>query len=131
MLMHRRDRFLRLVMVVSATAVLGAPVIASAQTPAAGSAATEGDVCIYLQGKTDTPEIGPLPCDTSRRYMIGRSELGSSRIPADSEFSSGPKSHLDGGAPGATSTDSSEPDGTSASPSSDASSDRSIDTEAP
>ena len=117
MLMLRRDRFLRLVMVVSATAVLGAPVIASAQTPAAGSAATEGDVCIYLQGKTDTPEIGPLPCDTSRRYMTGRSGFG--------------KSHLDGGAPGTTSTDSSEPDGTSASPSSDASSDRSIDTEAP
>ena len=114
MLMLRRDRFLRLVMVVSATAVLGAPVIASAQTPAAGSAATEGDVCIYLQGKTDTPEIGPLPCDTSRRYMIGQSGFGSSRIPADS-----------------TSTDSSEPDGTSASPSSDANSDRSIDTEAP
>ena len=121
MLMLRRDRFLRLVMVVSATAVLGAPVIASAQTPAAGSAATEGDVCVYLDGKTDTPEIGPLPCDTSRRYMTGRSGFGSS----------GPKSHLDGGAPAATSTDSSEPDGTSASPSSDASSDRSIDTEAP
>ena len=131
MLMLRRDRFLRLVMVVSATAVLGAPVIASAQTPAAGSAATEGDVCIYLQGKTDTPEIGPLPCDTSRRYMIGRSELGSARMPADSEFSSGPKSYLDGAASGATATDSAEPTGTSASPSSDASGERSGETEAP
>ncbi|HEY3099084.1 MAG TPA: hypothetical protein VGL14_09260 [Methylomirabilota bacterium] len=125
--MRKRDRFLRLVMVVSVTAVLGAPVVASAEDPAAG----DGDVCIYLQGKTDTPEIGPLPCDTSRRYMIGRSELGSSRIPADSEFSSGPKSHLDGTGSAATATESSEPAGTSASPSSEATSDRSIDTEAP
>jgi len=129
--MVKRDRLLRLVMAVSATAVLGAPVLASAEDAAAGSAPSDGDVCIYLQSKTDTPEIGPPPCDTSRRYMIGRSEFGSSRIPADSEFSSGPRSHLDGAASGVTPTDSSEPDGTSASPSSDAGADRSIDAEAP
>jgi len=129
--MRMRVRFLRLVMVTAAMAVLGAPVFASAEDPAAGSAASDGDVCIYLQGNTDTPEIGPLPCDTSRRYMIGRSELGSARMPADSEFSSGPRSYLDGAASGATATDSAEPTGTSASPSSDASGEPSIDTEAP
>src|SRR5438552_8192160 len=118
--MRMRRRWPRLVTFVSVTTMLVTPAIASAESPAARPAGTDDRVCIY-QGKTDTPEIGPLPCDTSRRYMIGRSGFGSS----------GPKSHLDGGAPGATSTDSSEPDGTSASPSSDASSDRSIDTEAP
>ena len=63
--------------------------------------------------------------------MIGHSGLGSTRIPADSEFSTGPKSHLDGGASGTTATDSSEPAGASASPSSDTNPDRSFDTEAP
>src|SRR5438105_10647104 len=126
--MRMRVRFLRLVVVMAAMVVLGAPVFASAEDPAAGSAASDGDVCIYLQGNTDTPEIGPLPCDTSRRYMIGPSELGSSRMPADSEFSSGPRSYLDG-ASDATATDSAEPTGTSASPSSDASGERSGETE--
>jgi hypothetical protein len=55
----------------------------------------------------------------------------SSRIPADAEFSSGPTSHLDGAATGATARDSSEPVGTSASPASDATSDRAIEIEAP
>ena len=127
--MRMRDRSRRFITVASVTTMLVTPALALAQNPAAKPAAAGGDFCVYFQGRTDTPEVGPLPCDTSRPYMIGHSVLGSSRIPADSEFSYGPKSHLDGS--GAASSGSSEPaDGSSASPG-DASSDRSTEIEAP
>ena len=129
--MHWSHRCLRFITVASVTTMLVTPALAFAQSAATGPAATGGDFCIYFQGRTDTPETGPLPCDTSRPYMIGHSGFGSSRIPADSEFSYGPKSHLDEGASGAASGGSSEPaDGSSASPG-DAGSVRSIDIEAP
>jgi hypothetical protein len=128
--MRNRDRWLRLVQVVSVTTVLVAPAFAAAQSPATRDVASEADVCVYLQGnKTDTPEIGPLPCDTSRAYVIGHSGLGSSRIPENSEFSFGPKSHLGRDTSRATSIDAS--DATSASPSATPSPDPSVETEAP
>ena len=51
-------------------------------------AAAGTQFCMYLDGRTDTPETGPLPCDTSRRYMLGTSSLGT-RAPADSTFGNG------------------------------------------
>jgi len=59
---------------------------AAAQDNASNGAAATGDeYCIYTQGsRTDTPEIGPLPCDTSRPYMIGHSGLGSGPASAES-----------------------------------------------
>jgi len=130
--MRMRRRWLRLVMVVSVTMMLATPAIASEERPAAKPAGTDDRVCLY-QGRTDTPEIGPLPCDTSRPHMIGRSGLSSSRIPADSEFSTGPKSHINAGGSGPASESSSEPvEGTSASPSmGDVNPNRSFDSQAP
>jgi hypothetical protein len=129
--MPLNHRCLRFITVASVTTMLVMPALAAAQAPNSTPAATGGDFCIYLQGRTDTPEVGPLPCDTSRPYMIGHSGFGSSRIPADSEFSYGPKSHLDEGGSGAASSGPSEPaDGSSASPG-DATSERSTDIEAP
>ena len=49
--------------------------------PATSSAETHDAFCLY-QGRTDTPEIGPLPCDTSRPYMIGHGNFGAT-IPPD------------------------------------------------
>jgi hypothetical protein len=132
--MPMRRRWLRLVMFVSVTMMLGTPALASEESPAAKPAGTDDRVCLYTQGtKTDTPEIGPLPCDTSRPYMIGRSGLGSSRIPSNSEFNNGPLSHIDAGGSGSASESSSEPvEGTSASPSmGDVNSNRSFDSQAP
>jgi len=65
--------------------------------------------------------------------MIGRSGFSSSRIPADSEFSNGPLSHINGGGSGPASESSSEPaEGTSASPAmSDVNPNRSLDSQAP
>src|SRR2546430_3087319 len=90
--MRMRRRWPRLVTFVSVTTMLVTPAIASAESPAARPAGTDDRVCIY-QGRTDTPEIGPLPCDTSRPYMIGRSGFSSSRIPSASEFNNGPFWH--------------------------------------
>jgi hypothetical protein len=105
---------------VALAALFVMPALAAAQTQAAGSATTGDEYCMYPRAKTDTPEIGPLPCDTSRPYMIGHSNLGSSRIPENSEYNTGPKSHLnpDGSVPAAVDS-SDHVDGTSASPSSD------------
>ena len=130
--MRMRRRWLRPVMFVSVTTMLVTPAIASAESPAARPAGTDDRVCIY-QGRTDTPEIGPLPCDTSRPYMIGRSGFSSSRIPSASEFNNGPLSHIDAGGSGPASESSSEPvEGTSASPSmGDVNPDRSFDSQAP
>ena len=130
--MRLRRRWLRLVMFVSVTTMLVTPAIASAESPAARPAGTDDRVCIY-QGRTDTPEIGPLPCDTSRPYMIGRSGFSSSRIPSASEFNNGPLSHIDAGGSGPASESSSEPvEGTSASPSmGDVNPNRSFDSQAP
>ena len=130
--MRMRRRWLRLVMFVSVTTMLVTPAIASAESPAARPAGTDDRVCIY-QGRTDTPEIGPLPCDTSRPYMIGRSGFSSSRIPSASEFNNGPLSHIDAGGSGPASESSSEPvEGTSASPSmGDVNPNRSFDSQAP
>ncbi len=130
--MRLRRRWLRLVMFVSVTTMLATPAIASEDSPAAKPAGTDDRVCLY-QGRTDTPEIGPLPCDTSRPHMIGRSRFGSSRIPADSEFSNGPLSHIGGGGSGPASESSSEPvEGASASPSmGDVNPNRSFDSQAP
>lgn len=130
--MRMRRRWPRLVTFVSVTTMLVTPAIASAESPAARPAGTDDRVCIY-QGRTDTPEIGPLPCDTSRPHMIGRSGFSSSRIPADSEFSNGPLSHINGGGSGPASESSSEPaEGTSASPAmSDVNPNRSLDSQAP
>ena len=115
--MRTSCRCLRLVTFVSMTMMVVAPAIAAEENAPAG-AATANQFCIYQDGRTDTPETGPLPCDTSRRYMIGTTGFGSSRIPADSEFSTGPRSHLE--APegsGAGSIESSGPhEGTMASP---------------
>lgn len=115
--MSTRSRCVRLVTCLSMTTLLVTPAL-TLVTPARaedGSSATE--FCIYQDGRTDTPETGPLPCDTSRRYMIGHVGFGSSRIPADSEFSTaGPKSHLDSDT-GASSSDAAGPsDDTMASP---------------
>jgi hypothetical protein len=129
--MRMGDRCLWFVTVALVTTVLATPALAFAQSPSTGPAGSDDDVCIYFQGRTDTPEVGPLPCDTTRSYMIGHSGFGSSRIPADSEFSYGPKSHLDDAAAGAASHSSSEPaDESSASPGG-VDSDRSTDIEAP
>jgi len=130
--MRMRRRWPRLVTFVSVTTMLVTPAIASAESPAARPAGTDDRVCIY-QGRTDTPEIGPLPCDTSRPYMIGRSGFSSSRIPSASEFNNGPLSHIDAGGSGPASESSSEPvEGTSASPSmGDVNPDRSFDSQAP
>ena len=105
--MRMRRRWLQLVMVVSVTTMLATPAIASEESPAAKPAETDDSFCIYTQGRTDTPETGPLPCDTSRPYMSGHS--GFSRSP------------------------SSEPvDGTSASPAMpDGNPNRSMDSQAP
>ena len=130
--MRMRRRWLRLVMFVSVTTMLVTPALASEERPAARPAGTDDRVCLY-QGRTDTPEIGPLPCDTSRPHMIGRSGFSSSRIPADSEFSNGPLSHINGGGSGSASESSSESaDGVSASPAmSDVNPNRSLDSQAP
>jgi hypothetical protein len=94
--MRTTRRCVRLMTFLSLTMMLATPAIASDEKAAAGAAAAEDQFCIYQDGRTDTPETGPLPCDTSRRYMIGRIGFGSPRIPADSEFSTaGPKSHLE------------------------------------
>ena len=77
--MRMRRQWLRLVMFVSVTAMLATPAIASEESPAARPEGSDDTFCIY-QGRGDTPEIGPLPCDTSRPYMIGRS--GFSRSPS-------------------------------------------------
>jgi len=133
--MRTSCRCLRLVTFVSMTMMLVTPAIAAEEKAPAGAAATTNQFCIYLDGRTDTPETGPLPCDTSRRYMMGTSGFGSSRIPADSEFStSGPRSHL--AAPptsGDGSIEHSGPlDGTLASPPApDSNSDRGTGVEAP
>ena len=90
-----RTRCLRLAMFLSVTLMLVPPVLAADESAAPGPAGSSNQVCIYLDGRTDTPETGPLPCNTSRRYMMGPTGFGSSRIPADSEFStSGPRSHV-------------------------------------
>ena len=130
--MRMRRRWPRLVTFVSVTTMLVTPAIASAESPAARPAGTDDRVCLY-QGRTDTPEIGPLPCDTSRPYMIGRSGFSSSRIPSASEFNNGPLSHIDAGGSGPASESSSEPvEGTSASPSmGDVNPNRSFDSQAP
>ena len=130
--MRMRRRWPWLVTFVSVTTMLVTPAIASAESPAARPAGTDDRVCIY-QGRTDTPEIGPLPCDTSRPYMIGRSGFSSSRIPSASEFNNGPLSHIDAGGSGPASESSSEPvEGTSASPSmGDVNPNRSFDSQAP
>ena len=130
--MRMKPGWLRLAMFVSVTTMLVTPALASEESPAARPAGTDDRVCLY-QGRTDTPEIGPLPCDTSRPHMIGRSGFSSSRIPADSEFSTGPKSHINAGGSGPASESSSEPvEGTSASPSmGDVSPNRSFDSQAP
>ena len=130
--MRMRRRWPRLVTFVSVTTMLVTPAIASAESPAARPAGTDDRVCIY-QGRTDTPEIGPLPCDTSRPYMIGRSGFSSSRIPSASEFNNGPLSHIDAGGSGPASESSSEPaEGASASPAmSDVNPNRSLDSQAP
>ena len=89
-----RTRCLRLVMFLSLTLMLVTPALAADESAAPSSAVSSNQFCIYLDGRTDTPETGPVPCDTSRRYMIGTTGFGSSRIPADSEFSTtGPRSH--------------------------------------
>ena len=130
--MRLRRRWLRLVMFVSVTMMLVTPALASEERPAARPAGTDDRVCLY-QGRTDTPEIGPLPCDTSRPYMTGRSGFSSSRIPSASEFNNGPLSHIDAGGSGPASESSSEPvEGTSASPSmGDVNPNRSFDSQAP
>jgi len=130
--MRVRRRWLRLVTAVSVTTMLVTPAIASEERPAARPAGTDDSVCIY-QGRSDTPEIGPLPCDTSRPYMIGRSGFSSSRIPSDSEFSNGPLSHIDVGGSGPASASSSDPvEGASASPPmADVNANRSLDIQAP
>jgi hypothetical protein len=119
-------------MFVSVTTMLVTPAIASEESPAAKPAGTDDSVCIY-KGRSDTPEIGPLPCDTSRPYMIGRSGFSSSRIPSASEFNNGPLSHIDVSGSGPASQSASEPiEGTSASPAmADVNPNRSIDIEAP
>jgi hypothetical protein len=119
-------------MFLSITVMLVTPALAADETAAPGTAPSGTQFCIYLDGRTDTPETGPLPCDTSRRYMLGTSTLGSSRVPADSEFStSGPKSHL--AAPPTDSTEGSAPlEGTLASPPApDSHFDRNTDIQAP
>jgi hypothetical protein len=99
-------------MLLSVTTMLVAPALASEDNAAGGTAATEDEFCLYQDGRTDTPEIGPLPCDTSRRYMIGHSGFGA---PGPSSVQS----------PDAT-------EGTLASPPApDVNSDRSNDIEAP
>ena len=110
--MRMRHRVLRLATVVSVTTMLVTPAVASAQSADENQATTDEAFCIY-RGSDDTPELGPLPCDTSRRYMIGQRNLGRRNSPG--------------------SVDSSEPiDGSSASPSAaDANSDRLNDVEAP
>jgi hypothetical protein len=112
--MRMTPRSLRLLTLVSLIAALAMPLGASAQAQATRGA--DDEYCVYLQSKTDTPEIGPLPCDTSRRYMIGHGGFGTHTTPAVSE-------------PG-TGTDASSP---AASPrgDADASPDRSPDVEAP
>ena len=115
-------------------AVLVTAAVAAEDNATNAAAATGDEYCIYTQGsRTDTPEIGPLPCDTSRPYMIGHSGLGSPRIPENSEFNNGPKSHLGGGDAGPSSVQSPEAtEGTLASPPApDVNSDRSNDIEAP
>ena len=128
-------RCLRLVMFVSVTVMLVTPALAADETAAPGAAPSGTQFCIYLDGRTDTPETGPLPCNTSRRYMLSTSGLGSSRMPADSEFStSGPKSHLAAPpTPGTDSTEGSAPlEGTLASPPApDSHFDRNTDIQAP
>lgn len=128
-------RCLRLVMFVSVTVMLVTPALAADETAAPGAAPSGTQFCIYLDGPTDTPETGPLPCNTSRRYMLSTSGLGSSRMPADSEFStSGPNSHLAAPpTPGSDSTEGSAPlEGTLASPPApDSHFDRNTDIQAP
>lgn len=88
-------RCFRLVMLLSLTLMLVTPALAADESAAPVPAGSSNQYCIYLDGRTDTPETGPLPCNTSRRYMMGTTGFGSSRIPADSEFSTtGPRSHV-------------------------------------
>jgi hypothetical protein len=130
-----QSRCLRVVMFVSITLMLVTPALAADESAAPGAAPSGTQFCVYLDGRTDTPETGPLPCNTSRRYMLGTSGFGSSRVPADSEFStSGPKSHL--AAPPASGIDSTEGsaplEGTLASPPApDSHFDRNTDIQAP
>jgi hypothetical protein len=115
-------------------ALLVTAAVAAEDNASNGAAATGDEYCIYTQGShTDTPEIGPLPCDTSRPYMIGHSGLGSPRIPENSEFNFGPKSHLGGGDASPGSAESPErTEGTLASPPTpNANTDRLPDVEAP
>jgi hypothetical protein len=86
--MRTRGRCIRLVTACSMTAMLVAPAIAADETGSTGVAPTANQFCIYLDGRTDTPETGPMPCNSSRRYMIGSTGLGGSPIPTDD--SSGP-----------------------------------------
>ena len=107
--MRMRHRVLRLVTLVSVTTMLVTPAMASQESATDNRAASDDAFCIY-RGSDDTPELGPLPCDTSRRYMIGQQNMG--RSPA--------------------AIDSAEPaDGSSAFPRGDADADRANDVEAP
>jgi hypothetical protein len=130
--MRMRHRCLRFVTFLSVTTMLVTPAVASEERPAPSPAAAAEPFCIY-PGNGDAPDVGPLPCDASRPYMIGRRGFGSSRIPSGSEFSNGPLSHTEVGGSGPAPVDSSEPvDGTSASPpAADVNSNRSIDIQAP
>jgi hypothetical protein len=128
-------RWIRVGTLVSMLAMLAMPTLAAAQSASndATSTTTGDEFCLYPGKKTDTPETGPMPCDTSRPYMIGHSSLGGGRISSDSEHNVGPKSHLnpDGSVPSAAEAVD-HTDGTSASPSSsDANSGRTPDVEAP
>jgi hypothetical protein len=112
--MRMTPRSLGLLALVSLTAALATSPGASAQE--AATTGTDGEYCVYLQGKTDTPEIGPLPCDTSRRYMIGHGGFGTPATPTVSQPGT------DGDAPSPAAS----PRGDA-----DASPDRSPDVEAP
>jgi hypothetical protein len=106
--MRMRHRVLRFVTLVSVTTMLVTPAMASQESATDNPAASSDAFCIY-RGSDDTPELGPLPCDTSRKFMIGQQNMG--RSPA---------------------VDSSEPaDGASASPRGDTNTGRSDDVEAP
>jgi hypothetical protein len=108
--MRMRHRVLRLATFVSVTALLVTSAVASEESATENQAAPDDALCVYWRGGDDPPELGPLPCDTSRPYMIGRQNLGRS-----------PES-----------IDSSEPgDGASASPRTDENTGRSGDVEAP
>jgi hypothetical protein len=108
-------RRIRLITLISTLAMLAMPALATAQSASndARSATTGDEYCLYPGKTTDTPETGPLPCDTSRTYMIGHRTLGGGSAPAAAESAD-------------------QTDGSSASPSSaDANSNRIPDVEAP